>query len=92
MKLSAWRRRSSDIIGGVDFSVETTLTRLPLRWIASTRRRKSPSPENSTMWSALSAISIASTASSMSIEPLKRRRPIASVYSLVGFVTMVKPL
>ena len=30
-------------------SVDTTLTRLPLCWSASTSERKSPSPENSTM-------------------------------------------
>jgi hypothetical protein len=31
--------------------VETTVTRRPLRCTASTRARKSPSPENSTRWS-----------------------------------------
>jgi len=35
--------------GGVERTVETTVTRTPLRCTASTRRRKSPSPENSTM-------------------------------------------
>jgi hypothetical protein len=49
MKLSAWRRRSSAIIGGWDRMVDTTDTRTPLRCSASTSGRKSPSPENSTM-------------------------------------------
>ena len=45
----AWRRSSSATIGGWVEMVDTTVTRTPLRWIASTSERKSPSPENSTM-------------------------------------------
>jgi hypothetical protein len=38
------------------------------------------------------AISIASTVSSMSMLPFTLRRPVESVNSLAGLVTMVKPL
>jgi hypothetical protein len=48
MKLSAWRRNSSAIIGGWLRIVETTDTRTPCRWRLSTSGLKSPSPENST--------------------------------------------
>ena len=48
-KMPACRRNSSATIGGWVEMVETTVTRTPLRWIASTSERKSPSPENSTM-------------------------------------------
>ena len=50
-KTSAWRRSSSATIGGCVEMVETTVTRTPRRCTASTSERKSPSPENSTMWS-----------------------------------------
>ena len=50
-KMSAWRRSSSATIGGWVEMVETTVTRTPVRCTASTSERKSPSPENSTMWS-----------------------------------------
>jgi hypothetical protein len=43
--MSAWRRNSSATIGGWVEMVETTVTRTPLRWSASTSERKSPSPE-----------------------------------------------
>src|SRR5882762_2083877 len=69
---SAWRRSSSAIIGGWLEMVETTVTRTPRRCIASTSERKSPSPENSTIWSICWASSMASTASSMSILPFGR--------------------
>ena len=92
MKLSAWRRNSSATMGGEERMVLTTETRTPLRCTASTRRRKSPSPENSTTWSRWDAISSTSMASSMSMLPLIFRRPMELVYSLVGLVTMVKPL
>ena len=64
-------------MGGCDLTVETTVTRTPLRWTASTKRRKSPSPENSTAWSRWAAISSMSTAISMSILPLVRDCPVA---------------
>ena len=51
MKLSACRRNSSAIIAGWVRMVETTVTRSPRRCTASTSRRRSPSPENSTTWS-----------------------------------------
>ena len=76
-------------MGGCERMVETTVTRTPLRWTASTRLRKSPSPEKITTWLMCSAISMTSTASSMSMLPLILRRPEASVNSLVGLVTMV---
>ena len=57
------------------------------RCTASTSERKSPSPENSTMWSIEPAISMASTASSMSMLPLTLRRPVWSTNSLVALVT-----
>ena len=50
-KTSAWRRNSSATIGGWVEMVETTVTRTPRRCTASTSERKSPSPENSTIWS-----------------------------------------
>ena len=74
-------------IGGCDFTVEITVTRLPLRCTASTSLRKSPSPENSTMWFTCLAISIMSTAISTSMSPRKRLRPVPSTYSRAGFVT-----
>ena len=92
MKLSHWRRSSSAIIGGEERMVETTETRTPLRCSDSTSGRKSPSPEKSTMWSTCGAISMASTASSMSMLPLTLRRPVELVNSLAGLVTMAKPL
>jgi hypothetical protein len=51
MNSSAWRRSSSATIGGCEETVDTTETRTPRRCIASTRERKSPSPENRTMQS-----------------------------------------
>ena len=51
MNSSDWRRSSSATIGGWVEMVEITDTRTPRRCIASTRERKSPSPEKSTMWS-----------------------------------------
>ena len=51
VKTSAWRRSSSAIIGGWLDIVEITVTRTPRRCTASTRERKSPSPENRTIWS-----------------------------------------
>ena len=72
--------------------VETTETRTPWRCSDSTSERKSPSPEKSTIWSTWGAISMALTASSMSMFPLSLRRPVLSVNSLAGFVTMAKPL
>ena len=89
MKSSAWRRSSSATIGGEDLMVLTTETRRPRRCTASTSRRKSPSPENRITWSRCSAISSTSMASSMSMLPLILRRPMASVNSLVGLVTIV---
>jgi hypothetical protein len=74
-------------MGGVDFTVETTVTRAPLRCTASTSTRKSPSPENSTRWSAGPAISSMSTAISTSMSPRQRLRPWPSVYSRAGLVT-----
>ena len=76
-------------MGGCERTVETTEVLKPLLWTASKRRRKSPSPENSTAWSMWGAISKRSTASSMSMLPLILRRPEASVNSLVGLVIMV---
>src|SRR5260370_479375 len=49
-KMSACRRSSSATIGGWVDTVDATVTRTPLRCTASTSERKSPSPENSTMW------------------------------------------
>ena len=49
MKLSAWRRSSSETIGGWVRIVEHTDTRRPFRCTASTSLRKSPSPEKITM-------------------------------------------
>ena len=69
--------------------VDTTVTRRPLRCTASTSRRKSPSPENSTTWSTCGAISIMSIASSMSMLPFTLRRPIWSVNSFKGLVTIM---
>src|SRR5215470_7300031 len=68
--MSAWRRNAAATIGGCVEMVETTVTRTPRRCTASTSERKSPSPENSTMWSIDPAISMASTASSMFMLPL----------------------
>ena len=87
--MSACRRSSSATIGGWVEMVETTVTRTPRRCTASTSERKSPSPENSTIWSTWPAISIASTASSMSMLPLTLRRPVWSTNSLVALVTTV---
>ena len=87
VKMSAWRRSSSATIGGWVETVEMTVTRTPRRCTASTSERKSPSPENSTMWSIEPAISMASTASSMSMLPLTLRRPVWSTNSLVALVT-----
>jgi len=92
MKLSHWRRNSSAIIGGWLRIVETIETRTPLRCNASTNGRKSPSPEKMTTWSTWGANSMASTVSSMSMFPFTFRRPMLSVYSLAGFVTIEKPL
>jgi hypothetical protein len=50
-KMSAWRRNSAATIGGCVEMVETTVTHTPRRCTASTSERKSPSPENNTMWS-----------------------------------------
>src|SRR2546428_14169559 len=61
----------------------------PRRCTASTSERKSPSPENSTMWSMWPASSMASTASSISMLPLILRRQVWSTNSLVGLVTTV---
>jgi hypothetical protein len=83
---------SSAIIGGWLEMVEMTVARTPRRCTASISERKSPSPENKTMWSTCSASSIASTASSMSMLPLTLRRPSASMNSLAGLVTTVNPL
>ena len=87
MNWSVWRRRSSAIIGGLVVSVEITVTRRPLACTAATSDRKSPSPENSTMWSSCSHSCITSTASSMSMLPFTLRRPMASVNSFAGLVT-----
>jgi len=87
--MSAWRRSSSATIGGWVLIELTTVTRTPFFCTASTKRRKSPSPENSTMWSTRSPISITSTVSSTSMSPFTLRRPMASVNSLVGLVTSV---
>jgi len=70
-----------------DVGEDVGVTRTPRRCTASTSERKSPSPENSTMWSIVPAISMASTASSMSILPLILRRPVWSTNSLVALVT-----
>ena len=63
------------LVEAVQRTVEITVTFTPLRCTASTSRRKSPSPENNTMWSSFSAISMTSIASSMSMLPLILRRP-----------------
>src|SRR5258705_12097425 len=63
-KVSAWRRNSSAIIGGLLRKLEMTVTRTPRRCTASSSEQKSPSPENSIMLSTWFAISRASTASS----------------------------
>ena len=65
----------SATMGGCVDMVDTTMTRTPRRCTASTSERKSPSPENSTIWSTCGAISMASTASSISMLPLTLRRP-----------------
>ncbi len=57
--------------------VDATDTRTPRRCSASTSERKSPSPENRMISSTCAAISMASTASSMSISDLTLRRPLS---------------
>ena len=74
-------------MGGWVAMEDTIDTLRPLRWSAATRERKSPSPENRTMWSATEAISSASMASSMSMLPFTLRRPAESMNSLAGLVT-----
>ena len=66
-----------------------TVTRTPCFCTASTSRRKSPSPEISTMWVACRLISMTSTVISTSMLPLNLRRPVDWVNSFNGLVTMV---
>ena len=78
---------AAQVVGGCDFTVETTVTRTPFDCTVSTSLRKSPSPENSTTWSTCGAISIMSTAISTSMSPRQRLRPWLSVYSRAVLVT-----
>jgi hypothetical protein len=49
VKTSAWRRSSPAVIGGWLAIVDITVTCTLRRWTASTKERKSPSPENYTI-------------------------------------------
>jgi hypothetical protein len=80
------RRRSSATMGGLVLMVETTETLTPLRCTASTSGRKSPSPRTGRYGRDGGASSSISIASSISILPLTRRRPVASVNSLAALV------
>ena len=56
------------LIDWLDYNGYTVVTK-------ATKERKSPSPEKSTIWSIVPAISMASTASSISMLPFTLRRP-----------------
>jgi hypothetical protein len=56
-KVSAWRRNSSAIIGGLLRKLEMTVTWTPRRCTATSSEQQSPSPENSIMLSTWFAIS-----------------------------------
>src|SRR6266478_5056566 len=74
--------RNSSAIGGWLEIVDTTVTRTPLRCTASTKERKSPSPENSMISPTCPASSIAPTVSSMSMLPFT----LASAVSVDEFL------
>ena len=78
-------RNSSAAMGGFEATVLTTLTRTPLRCTHSTRRRKSPSPLKSTMWSRYGARSVGSTTCGR--VPRRSRIPRRSASRLASGVT-----
>jgi len=87
VKMSAWRRSSSAIIGGCVEIVEMTVDAHAFALHGLHQRAEIAVAGEQHHMVDGAAISMASTASSMSMLPLILRRPVWSTNSLVALVT-----